>query len=231
VADLAARMPERFSVAAVLCRGADPQEVFASLAALGVRRLELVPVAHRDTAVLPNRADVASYRRFIRGYARRLAAGESLPALIRFEGRVRRAMGYGLQRVPCAAGRTLVGVAPDGAVYPCFRFLGVDAYRMGELGSGLDPAAAADFRHGVGRSYEERPPCLACWAAPLCGGPCFACAEMFSPAGGLPLPLHCAYVRADARAAVWLVRELQRRDPERLLAFLPEVREAMAQIA
>jgi len=231
VADLAARMPERFSVTAVLCRGADPEAVFAAAAGLGVRRIELVPVAHRDPRVLPGRADVARYRRFIAAYARRCAAGEDPPVLIRFEGKVRRALGYGLQPVPCAAGRTFAGVGPDGALYPCFRFIGVDAFRLGAVADGLEPGRSAAFRRGAGRPWEERDPCRTCRAAPLCGGPCFAVAEMFGPGAGAPLPLHCAYVRADARAAVRLVRDLSRRDPERLLVFVPELRQALDGLA
>ncbi len=227
-ADLAARMPARFSVTAVLCRGADPAEVFAGIAALGARRIELVPVAHHDPKVLPGAADLARYKRFLAAYVDRLAAGDELPVLIRLEGKVRRAMGYELQSVPCAAGRAFAGVAPDGALYPCFRFIGVDGFRLGTAGSGFTPETAAAFRHGAGRAWDGREECRDCWAAPLCGGPCFAVAEMFG--AGQPLPIHCAYVRADARAAVRLVRTLSRRDPERLLAFVPELRQALERL-
>jgi uncharacterized protein len=227
VADLAERMPERFSVTAVLCRGADPAEVFASLAALGPRRIELVPVAHQDPAVCPGPQDVAHYRRFVDDYAKGIEAGEALPALIRFESRVRRALGYDLQRLPCSAGRGFAGVGPDGGLYPCFRFVGVDAYHLGHVNGGIEGRAAAAFRHGAGRPYEARPACRSCWAAPLCGGPCFAVSEMFGAPAGAPVEPQCEYVRADARAAVGLVERLQRKDPERLLAFLPEVRAAL----
>jgi uncharacterized protein len=230
VADLAARMPDRFSVTAVLCRGADPEEVFAGIAALGVRRIELVPVAHRDPEALPGRMDLVRYRRFVDGYAHQLAAGEEVPVLIRFEGKVRRVLGQGLQRVPCAAGRAFAGVAPDGSLYPCFRFVGLADYRLGHTSNGPEPTAAAAFRRSAGRPWEEREPCSSCWAAPLCGGPCFAVAEMLGPGEGQPLPLHCEYIRADARAAVWLVQSLRRRDPERLLAFLPELRLALERL-
>jgi uncharacterized protein len=230
-ADLAARMPERFSVTAVLCRGADPAAVFAAAEALGARRIELVPVAHGDPRVLPGRADLVRYRRFLAAYARRFTAGEDPPVLIRFEGKVRRALGYGLERVPCAAGRAFTGVAPDGALYPCFRFIGVEAFRLGTTAGGPEPERSAAFRRGAGRPWEERTDCRACWAAPLCGGPCFAVAEMFGPGEGAPLAFHCAYVRADARQAVRLVERLRRRDPERLLAFVPELRRALDALA
>jgi uncharacterized protein len=226
VADLAQRMQDRFSVTAVLCRGADPEEVFEAIASLGVRRIELVPVVHHDNSILPGAADVERYERFIENYARRYlddAEEKDIPALIRFENRVVRVMGYNVRRVPCGAGRSFIGVGPDGDLYPCFRFIGLAPYWMGRLSTGLDMEAAVAFQHGPGRSYERRTPCRECWAAPLCGGPCFACAEMFGPGNGQPLDLHCAYILADARAAVWLVNQLRQRTPERLLSFLPDV--------
>lgn len=228
VTDLARRMPERLSVTAVLCRGTDPQTVFDAAAGLGVRRIELVPVAHQNPVVIPDDDDLARYRRFVRRHARRYADGEdpqSIPILVRFETSVRRVMGYDPGRVPCGAGRTFAGVARDGTLFPCFRFIGIEGYRLGDVHAGPEPTACRRFQGDAGRPYEERAPCRACWAAPLCTGPCFACAEMFGPGGGAPVPLHCGYTRADAREAVGLVRRLRDRDPERLLIFLPrEVR-------
>jgi radical SAM protein with 4Fe4S-binding SPASM domain len=141
--------------------------------------------------------------------------------LNRFELYVLRVMGYRNQWVRCGAGRTFMGVGPDGALYPCMRFAGIDRYRIGKLPGGIDEASAAAFRHGAGRPYLRRTPCRSCWAAPLCCGPCFACAELLGERDGRPNDDHCAYRLADASAAVWLVQELRRRDPERLLEFLP----------
>lgn len=224
VADLAQRIPDRLSVTAVLCRGADPEQVFETIASLGVRRIELVPVVHHEDSILPGAADVERYERFVENYARRyLDDAKDIPALVRFENRVVRVMGYSVRRTSCGAGRSFIGVGPDGDLYPCFRFIGLEPYRIGRLSTGLDAGAVIAFQHGPGRSYERRTPCHECWAAPLCGGPCFACSEMFGPGNGQPLGLHCAYVLADARAAVWLVNQLRQRAPERLLSFLPDV--------
>lgn len=225
VTDLAQSMPDRFSVTAVLCRGADPEEVFEAIASLGVRRIELVPVVHHNNSILPGAADVERYERFVENYALRYledAQDKAMPALVRFENRVVRVMGYSIRRTPCGAGRSFAGVGPDGNLYPCFRFIGLELYRIGRLSTGLDAEAVMAFQRGPGRPYEQRTPCGECWAAPLCGGPCFASAEMFGPGNGQPLDLHCAYVLADARVAVWLVNQLRQRAPERLLSFLPE---------
>jgi uncharacterized protein len=226
VAYLAQRMRERFSVTAVLCRDADPKEVFEAIADLGARRIELVPVAHKDKAVLPGPADVRRYESFVEDYARRYLenTGDSeIPTLIRLENCIARVMGYDVRRVSCGAGRSFFGIGPDGDLYPCFRFIGLEAYRLGRLSTGLDREAALAFQHGPGRPYEQRTPCRQCWAAPLCGGPCFACSEMFGPGEGRPVALHCAYTLADAATAVRLVNALRQRDPERLLSFLPDI--------
>ncbi len=223
VRELARRMPERFSVTAVLCRGADPGVVFDAIAALGVRRIELVPVAHHDASVLPGEADIRRYELFARSFAHRARDDEDgLPSLVRFENCVRRAMGYDLHRVPCGAGRTFLGVAPDGTLYPCFRFVGVPEYRLGRLPGAPGGAEAEAFEQGPGRPYENRPECAGCEAAPLCGGPCFAVAEMFGLGCGAPLEAHCGYTRAHATWAVWLVEQLRKKNPERLLRYLPE---------
>jgi uncharacterized protein len=221
VADLVSRMPDRLSVTAVLCRGSDPFAVFRAIADLGVRRIELVPVAHDDASVVPAPRDVARYERFVEAHARRCRRGEAVPSLVRFDTCVRRAMGYDGSRVACGAGRTFLGVASNGDLYPCFRFLGVERYRLGGLPGGLDARAAAAFNEGAGRPFDRRTPCRRCPAAPLCGGPCFAVAELFGQPPGRPLAVQCAYARANARWAVWLVDQLRSRGPARLLPFLP----------
>jgi uncharacterized protein len=224
VRDLAARMPERLSVTAVLCRGAAPDAVFAAIADLGVRRIELVPVAHHDPSVCPSARDIEAYRHFVREHAGRYLVdrgdGDG-PSLIRFENSVLRAMGYRLSRASCAAGRTYLGVSPDGDLVPCFRFVGMKDYVLGSLEGGIDPARARAFQDGPGRGYDRRSDCPQCWAAPLCGGPCFANSELFGSGDGQPIAVHCAYTRADAWAAADLVARLRERAPQRLLCFLP----------
>jgi uncharacterized protein len=221
VTDLAERLPERLSVTAVLCRGNDPERVFSAIAGLGVRRIELVPVAHPDASILPRPDDLAAYSRFVQDYVSSFVAGEpGLAELVRVINGARRAMGYDVKRVTCGAGRNFLGLAADGGLYPCFRFVGCADFRLGELPAGPEPQRQRRFAAGAGRPYEQREDCKDCWAASLCGGPCFAEAELLGPGGGRPFALHCEYVKADAAAALTLTEQLRERDPERLLELL-----------
>lgn len=228
VADLARRMPQRLSVTAVLCRGNDPFEVFAGIAALGVRRIELVPAVHADPAIAPGEEDAQRYADFAGAWVERyLVASQGAdsaavrpPELVRLMNIARRVMGYDVNRVVCGAGRNFYGVGHDGALYPCFRFVGITEHRLGDVVSGPEPAATQRFREGAGRPYERRAACRECWAAPLCGGPCFASAELLGPGDGAPYAVQCRYIRSDARAAVRLVERLRETDPQRLLDLL-----------
>jgi uncharacterized protein len=225
IQECAKKMNTRFSTTAVLCKGSDPYSVFQEAADLGVGRIELVPVAHHDESIYPDSTDFGKYNDFVQYYAKTILEkpeNKHIPALTRFSERVCRVMGYNNSRIPCGAGRNFFGVGPDGILYPCFRFIGIKEYALGNVYSGLDNEAIKAFITGAGRPYEERKSCRNCWAAPLCGGPCYSCAELFGQGDGEPLPVHCAYMMADAKAAIWLVNKLRNNNPQRLLSFLPE---------
>lgn len=220
--DLAQRIPDRFSVTAVLCHGTDPTEVFDAIAALGVKRIELVPVASNDPLIKPDLSDLRRYIPFVGNYVDRFIATEKAeqPELVKLINMTRRVMGYDVKRVVCGAGRNFLGIGPEGDLYPCFRFIGIDEFRLGSLSGGVDKDAVHRFLSDAGRPYDARGACRECWAAPLCGGPCFAEAALFASAGDALPGIHCDYIRADASAAIRLVEVLRQRDSERLLSLL-----------
>lgn len=220
VKTLAEKMPEYFSTTSVLCHGTDPKEVFYEIASMGVRKIELVPVATTSPSPFSLREDdLAAYHDFIFDYAERIARGEKLPTHIRFHKRLQKVLGYGNTRIPCGAGRNFIAVGHDGGIYPCFRFVGASQYIIGELDSGINQEHAKWFGNLPGRPYEKRDVCRNCWAAPLCGGPCFACAELLGRAGS-PSPDYCSMVRSESEAAIWLVDVLKDEHPQLLLNLL-----------
>lgn len=70
----------------------------------------------------------------------------------------------------CGAGRTYFSLSQDGAFYPCHRFVGMDAFRMGDLETGMDTRLQKKI---VNLTVDDRPECGSCWARYLCGGGCW----------------------------------------------------------
>jgi uncharacterized protein len=70
----------------------------------------------------------------------------------------------------CGAGRTYFALSQEGDFYPCHRFVGMDAYRMGSLAEGMDLSLQ---RRILDLTVDNRPVCRECWARYLCGGGCW----------------------------------------------------------
>ena len=70
----------------------------------------------------------------------------------------------------CGAGRTYFALSQKGDFYPCHRFVGMDAYRMGSLSEGLDLTLQ---RRILDLTVDNRPVCRECWARYICGGGCW----------------------------------------------------------
>ena len=70
----------------------------------------------------------------------------------------------------CGACHGAMAVGPDGTLYPCHRFVGMEAWKMGTLDSGPDIGKCREFW----RSYRAavRGKCSGCWAQRVCKGPC-----------------------------------------------------------
>ena len=183
-----------------------------------------MPAASDHDGTLPAAADRDRYGRLLDAQVEELLAADdpgSRPVLIHLADTVTRVMGYRLSPLPCGAGRGFIGVDARGRFFPCFRFIGMEAYRLGDIDRGLDRRAVGRFQERAAADYRRRPGCEDCLAGPLCGGQCFAVSECFGPGRMAPLPLHCGYVRLEAAAALRIVTTLRERAPEKLLGFLP----------
>ena len=70
----------------------------------------------------------------------------------------------------CGACHGAMAVAPDGTLYPCHRFVGMEKWAVGRLAEGPDKNRCKAFW----RDYRAatRGACAECWAYRVCGGPC-----------------------------------------------------------
>jgi uncharacterized protein len=102
-------------------------------------------------------------------FERRVVAGERYP----FANAVNalRELHRGTHRpYPCGAGAGYLGVAGDGELAACHRFVGDPGASFGSVTSGVDERRRLrwlDERH-----VHRQQPCASCWARYLCGGGC-----------------------------------------------------------
>jgi uncharacterized protein len=71
---------------------------------------------------------------------------------------------------PCGAGAGYLGVAADGELSACHRFVGDTEAGMGSLSTGIDATRRADWLRD--RHVHRQEPCTKCWARYMCGGGC-----------------------------------------------------------
>ena len=72
----------------------------------------------------------------------------------------------------CGCGNEYVAITPDGDIYPCHQFVGMEEWKMGNLEEGtFDQAKKADFAKA---HIYTKPDCRECWARFYCSGGCNA---------------------------------------------------------
>ena len=72
----------------------------------------------------------------------------------------------------CGCGNDYVAITPDGDIFPCHQFVGIDEYKMGNIDEGtFDPEMKADF---AAAHVYSKPDCRKCWAKFYCSGGCNA---------------------------------------------------------
>ncbi len=71
----------------------------------------------------------------------------------------------------CGAGRSYVGVSPEGNIYMCHRFVGDEQYYMGNAITGEIKEEL--YQRVLNESNIRSGPCEDCWARMFCSGHCF----------------------------------------------------------
>ncbi|MDE6784882.1 MAG: thioether cross-link-forming SCIFF peptide maturase [Ruminococcus sp.] len=72
----------------------------------------------------------------------------------------------------CGCGNDYVAITPDGDIFPCHQFVGIDEYKMGNIDEGtFNQEMKADFANC---HVYSKPECRKCWAKFYCSGGCNA---------------------------------------------------------
>lgn len=72
----------------------------------------------------------------------------------------------------CGSGNDYVAITPEGDIYPCHQFVGIEDYRMGSIHDG---SFNADLKAKFAAAHVgNKPECRECWAKFYCSGGCNA---------------------------------------------------------
>jgi len=100
----------------------------------------------------------------------------------------------------CGAGTEYVAVTPDGDLYPCHQFVGMDEWKIGTLDEGIQREdLQAQF---LGCNVCTKETCKNCWAKYYCSGGCMANAFLYGGALDHPHEISCALMRKRFECAI-----------------------------
>lgn len=102
----------------------------------------------------------------------------------------------------CGCGNEYVAVTPDGDIYPCHQFVGMDEWKMGSVYDGsLNKDMKNDFANANVYSKSE---CKECWAKFYCSGGCNA--NNLQYAGGIlnPYKISCDLEKKRVECAIMI---------------------------
>ncbi len=72
----------------------------------------------------------------------------------------------------CGSGNEYICIAPDGDIYPCHQFVGIEKYHMGNI---FDGTFDLDIKNEFASAHVySKPECKKCWAKFYCSGGCNA---------------------------------------------------------
>jgi uncharacterized protein len=107
----------------------------------------------------------------------------------------------------CSVGRGKIAVMPNGDVYPCQRFAGINAMQMGNIKK-FDLFASPIYKTFSKRSVENIPFCSNCEWKHICAGGCSALAYGTQKTIFSLSPQYCLYRKHITKHAIWLLFEI-----------------------
>ncbi len=109
----------------------------------------------------------------------------------------------------CGCGNEYVAVTPDGDIYPCHQFVGIDEYKMGSL---YDGSFDLEMKNDFAKAHVyTKPECKKCWAKFYCSGGCNANNYMYQGDIRAAHKLSCQIQKKRLEVAI-LMKALQLMD-------------------
>ena len=102
----------------------------------------------------------------------------------------------------CSCGNEYVAVTPEGDIYPCHQFVGMEEWRMGSVFDGsIDMEKKSMFSKA---NIYSKPECTGCWAKFYCSGGCNANNMQYNNDIFKPHHLSCALEKKRLECAIMI---------------------------
>ena len=114
----------------------------------------------------------------------------------------------------CGCGNEYVAITPDGDIYPCHQFVGMEEYKMGSLEDGtFNREMQLDFAKA---HIYNKPRCRECWAKFYCSGGCNANNYQYMGDIRSAHTLSCEFEKKRVECAIMIqaVKSLERNEAE-----------------
>lgn len=212
------RVGDRVTVNTVICGTTRLGDVWDWATSLGVRHFHVIKVgaqegrdvALRETELADFRSDLEAICEAMKADLRAGLVPVNYQPITKV---VRRLMMPEPITRFCGVAGSYLGVASNGQIYPCFRHLGLEEYRFGDVWTGVDDAKRRDFLGREAADVDSRPVCRDCWARYLCGGGCYADSVVYGPDKQEPQTTHCPFWRTEIEIAIRFYDQLRQEDP------------------
>ena len=176
---------------------------------MGFRRIYLSPVSSDEKDIALDKHSLSEIKKGLTAlsdrYFEQVTRGEK-PLFRTLKTCIDLILSRNVALVGCGAGRRFISVTPEGDVYPCHRFVGMNRYKMGNILIGVENGR---YEENWEQNVEKRDDCASCWARTFCGGGCSW--EAADDTGYLPVskyPVSCEYRKACYEVAFDLIARL-----------------------
>jgi uncharacterized protein len=102
----------------------------------------------------------------------------------------------------CGSGHEYIAVTPEGDIYPCHQFVGIEGFKMGNVASEhLNENIQYSFAQS---NIYKKEKCKSCWAKFYCSGGCAANAWQFNKDINIPYDIGCELEKKRLECALWI---------------------------
>lgn len=103
----------------------------------------------------------------------------------------------------CGSGSEYVAITPEGDIYPCHQFVGMEEFKMGNVNDGFEVRKEVVDRF-KGSNINSKEQCRSCWAKFYCSGGCAANAYQFNGDIDKPYGIACELEKKRVECALWI---------------------------